>query len=377
MAQSDALVSDIRALLAWEKSLVGWGPTFLSLLDNLGAWALWVPTAFAPAVHSHDGLGGEVMGIGTSDARPAVVRGYIHSEIDVPQIVMLDADGDPLAIAAMQGLPLALEEQAGDPDTAANQIKIYAKNTGLFFRLHSNGTVVPIAGAPAGYIHGLIPTPATSTTMGFSGGELDVDGILYRLSTAITDLDCSGLSADTWHYVYVTAPASGLALSVSDFSVSGTAPAWSDALAYWIYDGKRCVFSFKTDGSGYLRGFLCNGQRMSFSSPIAMLSTGSPASSDTSLAVGLPALGALAWFGMADQSQSNAQEYRTYMTPEAATGGNEDLICDTINSPGDFAFPLQMDSDTNGNVTYRASWGGNGSLRIYLKGFSLPPGMAR
>lgn len=381
MAESDNLVSYIEELIAWEESTAGWGPTFLSMLGNLSAWAEWVPTAFAPAVHSHDGLGGEVMGIGDSDARPAVVRGYIHAETDVPQIAMLDENGAPLAIAATQGRPFTFDEQADDPGTAANQVKLYAKRSGgaaaLFLRGESNGDVVPISGAPKGYISGLIPAYASGTRVGFGGGELDIAGVLCTLSAGFSNLDCSGLGANTWHYVEVATPASGLALSVGEFSLTTTAPTWSDALGYWERSGKRCVFAFKTSSSGGLEVFRTDGRTFWFNqNATTILDTSSPATSATSLAVGLPALGALKWYGNAWVNQSNSATYWIFMTSTNVSGGGAVGIAKQ-NSPGTYLTPFTMLSDDAGNVAYQTSWGGSGNLGLYLRGFELPAGMAR
>ena len=46
----------------------------------------------APAQHTH-GAGGEVVGIGPSTSRPAVADGYLYSETDTGQVVVLKADG--------------------------------------------------------------------------------------------------------------------------------------------------------------------------------------------------------------------------------------------------------------------------------------------
>ena len=46
----------------------------------------------APAQHTH-GAGGEVVGIGLSTSRPAVADGYLYSETDTGQVVVLKADG--------------------------------------------------------------------------------------------------------------------------------------------------------------------------------------------------------------------------------------------------------------------------------------------
>ncbi len=234
-----------------------------------------------------------------------------------------------------------------------------------------------VSSVQKGYISGLVPAPATSTTMLFGGGALDIAGRLYTLAASFSDLDCSGLGASTWYYVEVSVPASGNALSVDDFSLTTTAPAWSDALGYWERDGKRCVWAFKTDGSGYIAEFFSDGHSYWVSAPTAPLNTASPATSDTALSVGLPALGLLKWYGQVYLTQSNAQEYQLYATPAAATGGSGHLIADTINSPGSYVFNFAMYCNTSQQVTYKTTWNGSGALIINLLGFDLPKGMAR
>ncbi|MCF8098510.1 MAG: hypothetical protein K9K65_11765 [Desulfarculaceae bacterium] len=378
MAESENLVSDINDLIAWEESTAGWGPTFLSMLGNLGDWVQWVPMAFAPAAHSHDGLGGEVMGIGTSDARPAVVEGYILSATDTEQIEMIDASGNLIAAAAMQGQPLPMDEQASDPSTAANQIKIYPKSTGLFFRHPSDGPVVEIGSAPTGHINGLIPAYVSGSAMGFGAGDLDIEGRTFYLASAFSNLDCSGLSANTWYYVEILPPASGNAITVDDFVVTVNAPSWDGVNGCWArVSGRRCVFAFKTSSSGGIEVFRTNGRTFWFNQNSAtILNTSSPATSATTLAVGLPALGALKWYGTAWVYQSNSATYWIFMTSTNVSGGGAVGIAKQ-NAPGEYLTPFTMMSDDAGNVAYQTSWGGSGNLGFYLRGFDLPAGMAR
>jgi hypothetical protein len=92
MALLDDLKTYINALLAWSPGVSGWGSNFLGFLTKCRDTVDDLYTGKADADHSH-GAGGEVISIGTSDARPAVANGYIHSETDEGQLAVLDASG--------------------------------------------------------------------------------------------------------------------------------------------------------------------------------------------------------------------------------------------------------------------------------------------
>ena len=68
--------------------------------------------------HSH-GAGGEVAGIGTSAARPATTVGYIHSEIDTNQVVVLDGAGGLRSTLASVGYVDAVQEEAVEAAVAS------------------------------------------------------------------------------------------------------------------------------------------------------------------------------------------------------------------------------------------------------------------
>ncbi len=379
MAESDNLVSDINELINWEASVVGWGPTYLSFLGNLATWALWVPTAFAPAVHSHDGLGGEVMGIGTSDARPAVVNGYILSATDTEQIEMIDDSGNLIAAAAMQGKPLPLGVQASDPDTAANEIRIYAKDAdgqaAFFMRQESNGPVIPISGVSLGYRSGCIVGYYDSTTLLVGGGEIEINGRSYLISSMLTKT-LSGLSNSTWHYVFASAPASGRTLSASEITYSSTAPTVSHAKAAKYYNAAgtgRLIGAFRTDGSGNVEPFVAAAdgwvERLT---PLEFLGTSSPATSDYALSVIGPALGMISVRIDFRGYFANAVDYNGYMAPNGLGSLTSANIVIDVNNTGYITQRIDMTVGPEGKVSYKWDWPGGGSLSYKLAAFKLP-----
>ena len=310
-----------------------------------------------------------------------VGAGHPTKEDTINRLALVEHDEDGTHNQA------TLNQLDQDPETGAEQMALYVKEISgapeLCVRGESDGDVIQLtsggalsAGMP-GFIQGLVPGWASGTALSFVGGSLDIEGVRYTLSSAFTNLACSGLSAGTWYYVYVEAPSSGFALSVSQFSVSASAPSWSDSLGYWASTGKRCVFAFKTDGSGYVLPFACDGRACWFAAGAEqILSTSSPATSATTLAVGLPALGVLAWWGTAWVYQNNAASYYVFMAPGNVSGDGSVCIA-KANAPGEYIHPFVMMSGPTGNVGCQTTWGGAGTLKLYLRGYQLPAGMAR
>jgi hypothetical protein len=133
-----------------------------------------------------------------------------------------------------------------------------------------------------------------------SGGAIEIDGVIYYM-TDDTDKQVTGLSNSTWYYVYIDPPASGTTLAAADIEYSTTAPTWDAAKTGWYHPTTtdwRCLVKgggvFLTSGAGAIILFSCWGGQYSFLDPQAyFLTTGSPETTLTSIAVGAPDLGRL------------------------------------------------------------------------------------
>lgn len=311
-------------------------------------------------------------------------RDHPTEEDNVYPIVTKEASEDGL------GRQRWLIGQDADPETPVGVIVVYGKEIDgvieLCVRDENNGPVIQLtqggvlnAGQP-GYIQGLVPAYVDGSNLGFGTGAVRLNGKTYELTTAFSNLDCSGLSADTWYYVEITAPGSGDELSVDDFSITNTAPSLSATLHYWERSSKRCVFPFKTDGSGAVKGFVCDGRSVEWFSPTTFLNTSSPATSNAALSVGLPSLGIMKFSGGVKADQSNAQLYKVYMGPYGSDPlgvGSACLIHQSYAPSTQGHTPFKMVTGSQQRVTYATVWNGSGTLAFYLRGYDLPAGMAR
>ncbi|MBU1274085.1 MAG: hypothetical protein KJ720_01790 [Proteobacteria bacterium] len=277
--------------------------------------------------------------------------------------------------------------QGADPDTGAGQAALYTKESGglaeLFFRGAGGGEVLQLtkagavsAGAPAA-ITGCLPAWSSASAFTLGSGALDIGGSLFEIPGAITKTGQSGFAANTWLYLKVYAPASGNEIDAAAVALDATTPQWSDAYKAWYIGTERVVGVMRSDGSGGLAAFSCDGKIFQLSTTsIFALSTSSPATTATALSVGLPALGRLWWYGQAYLNQANAQTYWVYMGSDGTEGSAAGAIAKQ-NAPGEYVTPFSMMSNASGNVYYHVFWSGSGSLQIHCRGFALPAGMAR
>ncbi len=299
---------------------------------------------------------------------------------NVYPIVLVEASEDGL------GRVRHLIGQDADPETPAGVIAVYGKEIDgvieLCVRDENNGAVLQLtrdgvlnAGPPAA-IAGCLPAWVSSSSFTLGSGALDIGGAPYKVPSTLTKTGQTGFTASSWLFLKASAPSSGDELAAGDIALDATAPSWSDTHKGWYIGSARVIDVLRSDGSGNLANFFSDGRAIQLVSAINFLATSSPATSDTAIPTGLPALGALKWFGLAYISQSNAQEYQIWMGPFPATGGG-DMIFDTINSPGSYSKPVLMFANASQQVTYKATWNGAGSVYVYLNGFFLPAGMAR
>lgn len=277
--------------------------------------------------------------------------------------------------------------QEDDPDTASDQAALYVKQSGglaeLFYRGADGGTVTQltkegaVSGSQAAALTGCLPAWSSANVITLGSGEVDIRGSLYQIPAALTKSGQSGFTAFTWLYLKVYSPASGSELDATAIALDPTAPQWSDAYKAWYIGTERVIAVLRSDATGGVERFSCDGKIFQISSgSIFPLSTSSPATSATALGVGLPALGRLWWYGQAYLSQANAQTYWVYMGSDGTEGSTAGAIAKQ-NAPGDYVTPFSMMTDASGNVYYHVYWSGTGSLQIHCRGFALPAGLAR
>lgn len=154
--------------------------------------------------------------------------------------------------------------------------------------------------AKTGFYVGLNVEGKDADEITVSSGALEIDGTIYYLA-ANTDKQVTSLSASTWYYVYIDPPASGTTLADTDIEYSTTAPVWTAAKNGWYHPTNtdwRCLIKgggvFKATSGSQVRLFSCWGGVYTFQdNQTYFLSTGSPATSLTALAVGAPDIGRL------------------------------------------------------------------------------------
>lgn len=277
--------------------------------------------------------------------------------------------------------------QEDDPETGADQAALYVKQSGglteLFFRGAGGGTVSQLtkegavnAGRPAA-LSGCAPAWSSASAFTLGSGVVDIGGTLYELPSAISKTGQSGFTANAWYFLKAAAPAGGNTLSASEVSLDAAAPAWSDAYKGWYLGAARVIGALRTDASGALGRFYCDGRDLWLGSPIMFLSTSSPATSDTALSVGLPPLGELLFYGSLYVSLSNAQSYQVFMAPYGTSPAGQQYLIHEGYAPASYARRLAMFTGGGQQVNYKTVWNGNGSLAVWLHGFALPAGMAR
>lgn len=144
-------------------------------------------------------------------------------------------DGDylTLRLASLGGLEKSLGElqiklkSDGGLNTASTGALVKCKPFGGL-DTDSSGLYVKSSWTK-GYREGLNVTIKDASTLYVSGGAIDITGANYTLESQI-EVSLGTVSANTLYYVYVTAPATDVALGVGQFSVSATAPTFSDSL---------------------------------------------------------------------------------------------------------------------------------------------------
>lgn len=83
-------------------------------------------------------------------------------------------------------------------------------------------------------MEGLLVTIKDADELYVSGGTIEINGTTYEAESQLT-VSLSGVSANTLYYLYVNAPASGVALTATEITVSATDPTFDHARgAYYM-----------------------------------------------------------------------------------------------------------------------------------------------
>lgn len=105
-----------------------------------------------------------------------------------------------------------------------------------------------------GYREGVIVTIKDTDELYIGSGAIDICGAVYSVVTTQT-LSQGSLASSYLYYVYADAPATGIELAASDFTISATAPTWNDTYGAYYKTGdatKRMVAKFYTTAIGSL-----------------------------------------------------------------------------------------------------------------------------
>lgn len=110
----------------------------------------------------------------------------------------------------------------------------------------------------------MFPVFTDAGTLTITPGFLHLfDGTREKVLTveASFNVTISGLTNETWHYIYVSAPADhGIVVTSSDIVVSSTAPTYNEVHKGWYNAGyNRCIGFFKSNSSGTMRFFKTDG----------------------------------------------------------------------------------------------------------------------
>jgi len=215
-------------------------------------------------------------------------------------------------------------------------------------------------------------------------GEVEINGVIYEV-TAVLDLTPT-LTASTWHFVFVEAPASGTTVTASEVSVSTTAPTYDAAKGGWYDAGgtKRGIGVFWVNSTPEVAPWSCFGGKYSLHTPLTILSTTAPAITPTAVGAAAPALGNLT-------VEVNLRGYTStlqYLSIWVIDGDSAYSTSDHATSPCHAQTPAAAGSylgatgrakaitDSSGNIKY---WANDAALNttIKLMGFELPAGLRR
>jgi hypothetical protein len=257
------------------------------------------------------------------------------------------------------------EEMVG----AGHPTKSDTLNRLMLVEHNSDGTHA-ISMSPLGHLSGLEPSRKDNDEFYLEAGEVDIGGTSYSVSAQLTK-QVSGLSADTWYYIYASAP-SGDDLAATDISCTSTAPTFSGVKVGWYSGDDRCLGVLKTDGSSDILSFYSAGGWFYFADVEdgEFLSTSSLASTQTAVSVDGPALGRLL----------GVFHWRLYGSSATLwlTGGDQSDFSDDLNkahisaSVEEYGEALLL-TDASQQVDYK---GNNANqLDLGLRGFQLPAGM--
>jgi len=208
----------------------------------------------------------------------------------------------------------------------------------------------------------------------YIGGALyDVNGKYSGWTSQLTK-SFSGLSASTFYYVYLdySAITSGTAITATEIIYSTTAPTYSHSLRAPYNGNDRCIFGFKTDGSGNIPEFFHDGgDYLVFADQVTDLNPTDIDTTWTDVTLSIPAFATKANVFMEQNSagslryywrtngQSGTTGHTVFGSSEAADGGSSHIVI----------------TDSSQIIEVKCSASGNDTIGVWTNGWYFPAGM--
>ena len=223
-----------------------------------------------------------------------------------------------------------------------------------------------------GFISGLLWQYASATSYTVGSGAIDIAGSIYYVTSTITESGLTGLSNDTYYYIKIAAPGSGTSISGTEISLDATTPSWSDTYNGWYISTSRVIGWVLTDGSGNLEEAYVSGGAWILVEQNTEVTTTSPPTSVTSLAINVPALGRMALD--IRLYLNNGTDAILYAYNATATSGAS--VTTGIASSSQGASTGLMLTDSSQQIGWKCSTGTVTNAAVLLSAVYIPAGMA-
>jgi len=249
-------------------------------------------------------------------------------------------------------------------------------NTTLSGTLSVTGAITATGGNASmrGYKSGLIVSYKDSDEITVGGGAVEIGDVVYRLESS-TDLQLTGMGVDETWYVYVTAPASGLTLSVSELSTSKTSPTWDDAKAGYYNGSSRCIFLLTTTDASVVRPFNSDGHTVLYQYHLVDASSSAPSTTWTDVTLSAPTFEDLVVITQMLGQYVNVSDtnFRWRKNGDTTTTAH---VTAFVHSSGRFDstwLPVIVDSSAKIEIAWLNAT--TNQIDIYTHGYVIPRGM--
>ena len=347
---------------------IGWNSSGTAMVNDPDDLAAAV-TAASQAISANDSA---------QDAKDAAEDAQAAAEaalasVDLPTItaadegkgLLVDASGNWIKSATVAVLSDITDRIIDEDDMASNSISHMPTQQSTKKYVDDKfceGLIVGFGHARAG---------GTSITL--SGGRVETGGLVFALGSAVTI--ATALTGTRWCHLYLsdslTNPAT--ALTASDFAMSTNVPAWSNTKSGWYYNNQRWLGAVCMTG-GAIDAYACYGGLYTFTNPLLMLSTASPASTWAELSLGLPNIGrewSVDLMGQVEGSASD-QELRVRSGNSGTTSNGMGVAVTPATSvPADGQIAVL--TNNAGAIDYYAG-GSTTNVDLYLRRVALPGG---